>query len=273
MQFSQHESHHLLSLVAVRFIFSANNGAEGLQGAYWFSWEFPVCGAERGCVTHNIEPCCPVCPLRCCNRERQSHIVYGGSGGGTAFLFLRYLSSDILTPDLIKKSWKRKDNVFFVGAFLHNIRFLLITSFSKCRGTAAQMGQILGSSQMSPGPQWVQSKSLSSLELLLELAWWLGSFGHVGGNERRWGSCNNTGWLYGEPVSTRVMLVRPRALTFWPSSVSNVLQCCVLLQVSLKNWWYSSWNSWGVMFATDFCLCLTFRFAINALQHTPSAQM
>lgn len=61
-------------------------------------------GAEWDCATHNTELCCRVCSWQCCNKERQSQIVSGGSGSGTAFLFLQYLSRH---PD----AWFYKENL------------------------------------------------------------------------------------------------------------------------------------------------------------------
>lgn len=96
---SQLQSHCLLSSGAGGFIFSANNRAKGLWGTCWFSWESPVSVLKWGCLTPTMELCCPVSSLQCCQT------ICSGSGGGPAFLFLWYLSSDILTPDLRKKTW------------------------------------------------------------------------------------------------------------------------------------------------------------------------
>lgn len=87
--------------------------------------------AKWGWLTHAMELCCPVSSLQCCQ------ILCSGSGSGMAFLFLWYLSSDILAPDLIKKTWK--DNVFLVGAFPHNIHFLFMLASGHSSETVGRL--------------------------------------------------------------------------------------------------------------------------------------
>lgn len=201
-----------------RIYFLCKQSSQSQRGARWLSWELPFL-----VLTPSTELCCHVCSLQCCCRLRQSQSVWGGSGGDVAFLFLWYLSSDFLTSDLIKKTWEREDNIFLMGAFLHNNCFLLLPNVTRA-------------------PVSLQYKSLSSLKLLLEPEWWLQNFGHTGSSEGRQGLCH---WVALWWASFSQCRSSDNFLVHWLFGWVMSVMFCGAAGLSLKNRGYRSWkNQW-----------------------------